>query len=132
MKKIVLSGSASLQKEINELRDKLQNEYQILDYPKPLSKDEFTQAYPQVLKDFLQSIALTDVLLIVNADKNGVRGYVGAQSFAELCFGLSQKLVYGRNIDLYIFQMPEKSVQCYDEIKLWLDFGWISIWNEQD
>lgn len=130
MKKIVLSGSASLQKELNELMDKLKNEYVILDWPKPLSENDFKQAYPKVFADFVQNITKTDILLIVNADKKGVCGYIGAAAFAELCFGLSQKVVYGKNIELYILKMPEKSVQCYDEIRLWLDLGWIKIWNK--
>lgn len=130
MKKIVISGSASLQKEINALRDKLQKNYEVLDWPKPLDEKEFTQIYPQVLKNFMRNITETDVLLIANFDKNGVVGYVGAQAYAELCFGLSQNLLYGKNIQLFILKMPEKTVQCHDEISLWLQLGWIKIWNE--
>ena len=130
MKKILLSGSVSLQKETNELAEKLKGKYEILDFPKPLSESEFMQSYPNVLSEFMQNITLTDVLLVVNADKNGVCGYIGAESFAELCFGLCQNLLYGKNIELYVLKMPDKSVQCYNEIMLWLNLGFIKIWNE--
>lgn len=130
MRKIVLSASASLQKEINEFIDKLQNRYDVLDWPKPLDESTFMQIYPQVHKDFMRNITKTDVLLVVNADKKGITGYIGAETFAELCFGLSQNLIYGKNLELYILKLPDKSVQCYDEIKRWLNLGWIKIWNE--
>lgn len=130
MKKIVISGSASLQNEINALRAELATKYEILDFPKPIAEKEFTKIYPQVLKNFMRNIAETDVLLVANFDKKGISGYIGAQAYAELCFGLSQNLLYGKNIELYILKIPEKSVQCYDEIALWLQFGWIKIWNE--
>ena len=130
MKKIVLSGSVALQKEINEVADKIKNKYEILDWPKPLDENTFAQTYPKVYKDFMQNITKADALFVVNADKNGVCGYIGAQAFAELCFGVCQNVVYGKNIELYILKMPEKSVKCYDEIKLWLQLGWIKIWNE--
>lgn len=130
MKKIVLSGSASLQDEINDMIDKLKNKYEILDWPKPLNADTFIQAYPNVFKNFMQSITNADVLLAVNADKNGINGYIGAQSYAELCFALTQNIVYGKKIDLYILKMPDKTVHCYNEIKLWLSLGWINIWGK--
>lgn len=130
MKKIVLSGSVSIQKEINDLIDKLKESYEILDWPKPLDKNEFMQKYPQVHKDFMYNLTKTDTLLVVNVDQKGICGYIGAQSFAELCFGLSQNVVYGKNIELFILKMPDKTVQCYDEISLWLELGWIKIWNE--
>ena len=63
-------------------------------------------------------------------DKNGKIGYIGAESFAELTFGLAQELVYGKNIELVILKMPSKEVQCYEEINLWLKFGWIKLYEE--
>lgn len=131
MKKIVLSGSASLQKEINELKDKLKDDFIILDYPKPLDEKDFLKIYPQVHKNFYQRITETDILLIVNFDKKGIKGYIGPAGFAELSFGLSQNLIYNKNIELYILQMPDKSVSSYDEIQLWLTLGWIKIWDKQ-
>ncbi len=75
------------------------------------------------------NITKTDILLVVNEDKKGICGYIGPAAFAELSFGVALNAIQEKNIELYILKMPEKSVQCYDEIKLWLDLGWIKIWS---
>ena len=35
----------------------------------------------------------------MNEDKDGKVGYIGAEAFAELTFGLAQKLVYHKEIE---------------------------------
>lgn len=69
------------------------------------------------------------MLFIMNEDKNEKIGYIGAESFAELTFGLAQKLIYEKNIELVILKMPSKEVQCYEEIDLWLKLGWIRLYE---
>lgn len=59
----------------------------------------------------------------MNEDKNGKTGYIGAETFAKLAFGLAQKLVYKKDIELVIYKRPSKDVQCYEEINLWLKLG---------
>lgn len=65
----------------------------------------------------------------MNEDKNGVVGYLGAESFAEMCFGVAQNLIHNKNIEIILLQMPEKRVQSYDEINLWLKLKWIKLFN---
>ena len=130
MKTIVLSGSASLQKEISDIVNKLKNDYIILDYPKPIEGENFMRVYPKVHKEFYENLMNTDILLLANFDKKGTIGYVGASGFAELNFAITQNFLYNKNIELYILQMPSNNVWCYDEIKLWLDLGWVKIWNK--
>lgn len=67
------------------------------------------------------------MLFIANERKNGIEGYIGAETFAELGFGLAQNLVYGKNMKLVLAGMPAKEVACYDEIALWLKLGWIEL-----
>jgi hypothetical protein len=62
---------------------------------------------------------------IANDQKNGIDGYIGAETFAELGFGLAQKLIYGKNIQLILAHMPTPEVACYTEIVLWKKLGWI-------
>ncbi len=132
MKKVVIAGSAKLQSEINCWKQKFSNNhYKVIDYPKEIEKDKFMELYPSVHKDFFDNITKTDVLFIMNEDKNGKIGYIGAESFAELTFGLAQKLVYGKNIELIILKMPSKDVQSYEEINLWLKLGWIKLYEEE-
>ena len=130
MKKVVIVGSVKLQNDINYWKQKFSdNNYEILDYPKAIEKEKFMELYPNVHKEFFENITKTDMLFIMNEDKNGKIGYIGAESFAELTFGLAQKLIYEKNIELVILKMPSKEVQCYEEIDLWLKLGWIRLYE---
>lgn len=131
MKKVVIAGSAKLQNDINYWKEKFSNNYEILDYPKAIEKERFMELYPNVHKEFFENITKTDMLFIMNENKNGKIGYIGAESFAELTFGLAQKLIYGKNIELVILKMPSKEIQCYEEINLWLKLGWIRLYGEE-
>lgn len=128
MKKIVVSGSASLQTELKDLVENLKNKYIVLDYPKAISIENFENVYPNIHKKFYQNICDADILLLANYDKKGIKGYIGPAGFAELSFAVTQNLIYNKNIEVYILQMPSKKVQCYEEISLWLSLGWVKLW----
>lgn len=99
--------------------------YSVLDYPRLVPKKNFDYLYPDVHKNFYKNITEADILFIANDKKNGIEGYIGAETFAELGFGLAQKLVNGKEIKLILANMPSKDVTCYDEIVLWNRLGWI-------
>lgn len=133
MKKIVISGSLKLQKETDRWREYFfRNNYEILDYPKPIEEARFLELYPAVYGNFMKHIAETDLLFILNEDRDGTRGYIGAAAFAELCFGITLKQVYHRDIEVAILKLPDKNVQCYDEVNLWLKLGWITLFQEEE
>ena len=132
MKKIVIAGSAKLQKEANSwLNFFSKKNYEILDHPKSIEKQRFMELYPNIHIEFLQNIVKTDVLFIMNEDKNGIVGYIGYETYAELLLGLTQKLIYNKDIELIILKMPSKDVGCYEEINLWLELGWIKLFEEE-
>lgn len=132
MKKVVISGSAKLQKEIKKwIEFYEQKNYTILDYPKKIEETKFTEAYPKVHIDFFKNMTNTDVLFIMNEDKENKIGYIGAETFAELVFGISQNLIYNKNIKILILKMPSPEIACFDEIKLWLELGWIELYEEK-
>lgn len=132
MKKVVIAGSAKLQKEINKWLQIFESKNcEILDYPRKIEQEKFMELYPSVHKSFFEYITKTDILFIMNEDKDGKSGYIGAESFAELTFGLAQKLVYNKEIELVILKMPSQDVQCYEEINLWLKLGWIKLYEEE-
>ena len=132
MKKVVIAGSAKLQKEINKwLKIFESKNYEILDYPRKIEQERFIELYPSIHKTFFEYITKTDMLFIMNEDKNGKYGYIGAEAFAELTFGLAQKLVYNKEIELVILKMPSQDVQCYEEVDLWLKLGWIKLYEEE-
>lgn len=131
MKKITISGSAKLQDEINNWRDYFKKlEYEILDYPKPIDSKYFMELYPEIHRKYFENISNSDILFIMNEDKNGIEGYIGAETYAELAYAVIQNLNYGKNIDVVLLKMPSNKIQCYDEIKLWLELGWIKLYKE--
>ncbi len=133
MKKVVIAGSTKLQSSIHCWKQKFSNNYfEVLDYPKAIEKEKFMELYPNVHKEFFENITKADILFVMNEDKNGKIGYIGAESFAELTFGLAQKLVYGKDIELVILKMPSQDIPCYEEIKLWLSLGWITLYKEEN
>ncbi len=132
MRKVVIAGSAKLQQEIHNWLKFFENKnYEILDYPKVMEKSKIIELYPNVHRTFFECITKTDILFIMNEDKNEISGYIGVETFAELAFGLAQKLVYNKEIELVILKMPSRKVQCYEEIDLWLKLGWIKLHEEE-
>ena len=129
MEKIIIAGSASLQKEITSLIKKLENDYLVLDYPKEIPEDKFLDLYPLLHKEFFKNIQNSNIFLLFNYDKNGIEGYIGAESYAELCFAVALNLIYNKNIKLYLYKFPSKEVNCYKEIEIWLQLGWLNLWN---
>lgn len=131
MKKVVIAGSASLQKEITHWISLWESKgYEVLDYPTPISPDIFLEEYPQAHKDFFNNIENTDILFVMNENKNGITGYIGAESFAEMGFGVAQNLIHGKNIEVMLLQVPESAVQSHEEVELWLKLGWIKLYKE--
>ncbi len=130
-KKVVIAGSASLQKKVQFWKKYWEDkDCSVINYPSTVPKETFLAEYPQVHKDFFKNIIESDILFVMNEDKNGIKGYLGAESFAEMCFGVAQNLIHNKKIEIMLLQTPEEKVQSYDEIKLWLKLGWIKPYKE--
>lgn len=129
-KKIVISGSSKLQKEIkfwiNHFEDK---NYEILDYPKQIGLDNYYQDLANIYREFYNNLEKTDTYFLMNEDKNGIKGYIGASSISELTYVVMLNLIHNKKIDIYILNIPSKEVNSYDEIKAWLDMGWIKLYD---
>ena len=65
----------------------------------------------------------------MNEGKNGIKGYIGANSIAELMYVIILNLIHNKNIEIYILNMPSEAVSGYDEVKSWLDMGWIKLYK---
>ena len=130
MKKIVIAGSVKLQKQIDKwIKTFKADNFKILDHPKPIDKNEFTTQYPKIYKDFFNNITKADTLFIMNENKNNIEGYIGAETFAELSFGVIRKLLYQQKINIVLLKKPSKEVQSFEEIDLWLKLGWIELYK---
>ncbi len=125
--KVVIAGSVSSESEIQKWVEywKKQENCLVLNYPKSTPADQFDELYPEIHKKFFRDINDADILFIANYKKKGINGYIGAETFAELGFGLAKKLIENKNIKLILAQMPDKEVACYNEIVLWNKLGWI-------
>lgn len=132
MKKIVIAGSVKLQKEVEKWKNFFENKnYEVLDYPRAIEEKKFIELYPNIHTEFLENVIKTDMLFVMNEDKNGKSGYIGYETYAELLFGLTQKLIYKKEIELVILKKPSSDVGCYEEINLWLKLGWIKLYEEE-
>lgn len=133
MKKVVITGSASLQKKVQRWKKFWEEKgYLVTSYPSPIPKETFLKEYPKIHTEFFKNITEADILFVMNENKNGIIGYLGAESFAEMCFGVIQNIVYNKSIEVILLQLPKDNVQSYDEINLWLKLNWIKLFREQD
>ena len=132
MKKIVISGSSKLQDKVNYWMEHFKNkDYEILNYPKLTQPEDYMTSLPIVYKDFYTDLENTDIFFLMNEEKNGIKGYIGASAIAELTYVVILNLIHNKNIEIYILNMPSPEVQSYDEVKFWLDIGWIKLYKEK-
>lgn len=133
MKKIVISGSSKLQKQINYWYNYfITKGYEILDYPKLVPQKKHIEELPKVYKNFYTAIENTNMYFLMNDEKDGIPGYIGTSSIAELHYAIMQNQIHNKNIDIYILNMPSEKLSCYDEVKFFLDVGWIRLFNKSD
>lgn len=130
-KKVVIAGSAGLKKEMKKWVDFWNSKpgFLVIDWPKPIENSEFKKIYPKVHKEFFENMTKADIVFVANEDKGGVKGYIGAETFAELTFAVSQNLIYSKSIEVFLAKMPSKEVQSFEEINLWLELGWIGMFK---
>lgn len=130
MKKVVISGSSKLQDKVNYwLKHFEEKNYKILDYPKLIEQENYEKELPKVYKDFYTALENTDVFFLMNEEKKGIKGYIGASAIAELTYVVILNLIHNKNIKIYILNMPSEEVSSYDEVKFWLDMGWIKLYK---
>ena len=133
MKKIVISGSSKLQDKVNYWLEYFESKnYEILDYPKFIEKENYNTELPKVYQNFYTALENTNVFFLMNEEKDGIQGYIGASAIAELTYVVILNLIHNRNIDIYILNMPSKQVASYNEVKFYLDMGWIKLYREDN
>ena len=129
MRKIIIAGSATFYKEALEIKNELENKgYYVIDYPKKIN-DDIELEYKETYETFYENLSRTDDLLLLNLDKKGIEGYIGYESFAELSNLVVKKIQVNNDHKIYIYKMPSKEVGCYDEIKHFLELGYIELYK---
>ena len=131
MNKVVISGSSKLKDKVNYCLQHFKNKnYEILDYPKLIKPENYCTELPIIYNNFYTALENTNVYFLMNEEKNGIKGYIGASSIAELTYVIILNLIHNKNIEIYILNMPDKEVSSYDEVKFWLDMGWIKLYED--
>ena len=132
MKKVVISGSSKLKDDINYWILYFKNlGFDVIDHPKIIDSDKIEKLLKDVYKNFYTSIENADILFLMNEKNKGIDGYIGANSMSELTYAVIQNLIHGKNIDIYILNMPSKEVFGYDEINFYLNMGWIKLFDRK-
>ncbi|MEL6892535.1 MAG: hypothetical protein AAFP84_13115 [Actinomycetota bacterium] len=98
----------------------------VVDAPKPIPQSEFHAEYPEVFRHFYDRLADCDVLFVMNEDRDGVVGYVGAATFAELSFAVARNVCGHKPVEIVVLKPVGDDVHAADEIRLWADLGWIT------
>lgn len=134
MKKIIISGSSKLVGEVKYWVNYFKERgYEILDYPKYVSESKSSKNYEEqmakIYYEYYCSLEKTDIYFLMNEEKNGIEGYIGSSAISELTYVVVQNLIHSKNVDIYILKEPSKELGCYEEVKFWLDKGWIKLWG---
>lgn len=129
MKTVAISGSASLQLEANKwVRYFSERGYEVVESPKKLVDVE--QEYPKVFTDFFTALDKVDVLFVMNEDKNGVGGYIGPATFAECSYVVVRNQRGLSKTEIVLCKEPAIDVPSYQEVMLWLQYGWVKLFKD--
>lgn len=128
MKKFVLSGSVKMASEIEKWRGywQAQSEVQILDFPSAISPEGFLQEYSKVFREYFSHLDETHVLFVVNGEKDGIKGYIGAGMLSEIAYVVS-RIARGEKQEVILAHPPAFQLFCSDEIDLWIKLGWVRV-----
>jgi hypothetical protein len=133
MKKVVISGSAKLQQELGKWNDWWQKAgFSVLYCPDLIDpKVDFSTAYKDTYERFYRSLLKSDVLFVMNEDKNGIEGYIGAQTFAEASFAVANNLVLdNKKIRVIVLKKPSDEVASHSEVTTWLELKWVILFDD--
>lgn len=127
MSKLVISGSNAFNVEALEWKAKWEQKgYIVTKYPVLLSQLDAAE-YAAVFTNFMAALEQANALFVLNLDKNGIKGYIGAATFAEMVYANTLNQINNKKIAIILLQMPSNKVASYSELKLWLELGWMTI-----
>jgi hypothetical protein len=130
MKKIIIAGSAKLQKEATHWVNYWQSKnFEVTDYPKKIEPSEFEKEYPDIYRLYFKRLLVADILFVMNEDRNGVRGYIGAETFAEMAFAVANNQLGKTKIEIVLLKKPSNKCIGSDDVNLWLKLDWIKIFK---
>lgn len=131
MKKLIIAGSSKLQERAAYWRGYFEGRgYEVIDYPVAVSSEgDYAENLTDIYCSYYQNLDRADVFFLMNEDKNGFGGYIGPSAFSELSYVVVGNLNRGKKIEINLLQEPSSDQACYEEIKFWLDQGWVKIYD---
>jgi len=117
--------------DIDLWKQKLEkNSYRVIQYPKKLT-GEFLPSYKKEFTEHYQKIVESDIVLVLNMQKKGIDGYIGAAVFAEIAFavGLNRTSHSEKEIGVYCLNPFPDSLPYAEELQYWVDLGWLKFWK---
>ncbi|MDD5753030.1 MAG: hypothetical protein PHI45_03045 [Candidatus Pacebacteria bacterium] len=125
--KIVICSSASFEKEIIELKEKLEKmDFEVIKYPIKL-KGDIAVGYEKEFSDHYVAILNSDAIVALNIEKRGIPGYIGPGVFAEMGFAIGLNKSLEKNIDVYYVNSIPENLPYSEELNLWKRLNWIKI-----
>ena len=132
MKKLVILGSAKFEKEIKKWVEYFkEHNYDVINYPKKIDQSN-ELIYKDVYINFYNDLEESDCLFGLNEEKNGIKGYVGPQVYAEMSYIIVQNILQNRNKAIWILNEPSKEVSSYNELNNLIKLGWIKLFKTKD
>ena len=128
-KKVVICASISFWNEIVSWKEKLEKKgYEVIKYPDKISGD-FLSSYKKEFSEHYEKITETDILFVLNIDKNNINGYIGPSVFAEIAFAIGLNVSLKKNIEVFCLNSVPKNLPHSTELDLWEKLGWIKQWK---
>lgn len=125
MNKVVICASAQFYNEAQEWKDKLEDSgYSVIRTIQSIDENSIDQ-YKQTHKDHYSKMSECDTVLVLNLEKRGIPGYIGASVFAEIAFAIGLNLVFKKDIQILLINSISADSPYIDELTKWDKLGWI-------
>jgi len=125
MKKVVICASAVFYREAQAWKAKLESMgYEVIRTIQSISENDIDQ-YQKTHQEHYAKMAECDIVFVLNLEKKGISGYVGASVFAEIAFAIGLNLVLNKNIQIFYLNPFPDNLPYSDELAKWQKLGWI-------
>jgi len=127
--KIVICSSAFFVEKAEKIKEKIKSKHEVFLYPlevefngkkisildyyklrkKKLTKD-LLKIKTELIKEHIKKIENSDAILVLNFDKENIKGYIGGNTFLEIV------IAYYLNKKIFLWKKPSKKLPYYEEI----------------
>lgn len=124
-KKIAICASGSFVEDAKVWKRCFEGEgYDVIKIPEVV-----TSNYEEVHTLHYQKIAESDILFILNQDKNEISNYIGPSVFAEIAFAIGLNLTLRKQIKVLCLNPIPVNMPYTEELLRWEKLGWLGRWE---